>query len=301
MRLFAPARRACLAARSRLRAGFTLLHLIIVIVILAVLAGVLIPAAETLRRAGSRMSCQNNLKQLGFAIHNYRDTHGNFPPGTIPNPELPPHERLSYFVALLPYCDCEAMHKLFAVTEAWDSPKNIRVSADWGNYQAYPYQCPEWMGQYGHASGAHAATGHLCITNYIGVAGVGTDAATRQADAPGIGMFGYDRTLKADQVKDGLANTMMLIETGHEVGPWLRGGPGTVRAIDPDAGPLVGDGLPFGGTHFREKAFFRGTVAAGFCLLLADGSVRYVKGELAPEVLAALATVAGGEEVPTGW
>ena len=130
---------------------------------------------------------------------------------------------------------------------------------------------------------------------------MGADAATRPADAPGIGFFGYDRALKADQVKDGLAHTMMLIETGHDVGPWLRGGPSTVRGIDADAGPLIGEGLPFGGTHFREKAFFRGTVAAGFHVVLADGSVRYVKGELSPPILAALATIAGNEELPPDW
>ena len=83
-----------------MRRGFTVLQLIIVVIILAALAGVVIPAAETVRRAASRMSCQNNLKQFGMAIHGYKDTFGHFPPGTMPNPALPTDERLSFHVAV---------------------------------------------------------------------------------------------------------------------------------------------------------------------------------------------------------
>ena len=281
-----------------MRRGFTVLHLILVIVLLVVLAAALIPAVETLRRASLRMSCQNNLKQIGMAVLSYNDANQHFPPGTMPNSELPPGERLSFYALLLPYTEGKTPFHRLDRKASWDAPANSAAMASWpGNL----YRCPEWMIQYGRERGATTATGLHSITNYVGVAGVGADAATRPADSPGIGMFGYDRTMKTDQMKDGLANTMMLIETGHEAGPWLRGGPSTVRGIDPDSGPLIGDGLPFGGTHFREKAFFRGTVAAGFCLLLADGAVRYVKGDLGPAVLAALATVAGGEEVPGDW
>ncbi len=280
-----------------MRRGFTVLHLIISIILLALLACFLIPAIETLRRAALRVSCQNNLKQLGIAVSAYYNAEGHFPSGTMPNPGLPPNERFSLFLAVHPYTEASPLYSQLAKTEAWNSPKNAGVLSD-GSLYGRLYYCPEWMNQYGRERRATTATGHLSITNYIGVAGIGADAATRPTDTPGIGMFGYDRTLKSDQVKDGLANTMMLIETGHEVGPWLRGGPSTVRGIDPGVGPLVGDGLPFGGTHFREKSFFRGTVAAGFHIVLADGSVRYLKGELAPVVLASLATIAGGEEVP---
>src|SRR5947208_944291 len=81
---FAPARRTCLAFRSPLRAGFTVLELIVVIVVILVLIGLLVPAAETVRRASFRMRCQNNLKQLGDAVHESRGVHGHFPPGTVP-------------------------------------------------------------------------------------------------------------------------------------------------------------------------------------------------------------------------
>ena len=169
------------------------------------------------------------------------------------------------------------------------------------SYYQRLFLCPDWSNERGRAVGANMAAGHLCVTNYVGVAGVGADAAARPADATGIGMFGHDRTLKTAQIKDGTSNTAMMIETGHEVGPWMRGGTATVRAFDADAGQLTGDGLPFGGTHFLDATLFESKRADGFNLLLADGSVRYVQNAIHPHLLVSLATVAGGEDIPAAW
>jgi prepilin-type processing-associated H-X9-DG protein len=95
---------------------------------------------------------------------------------------------------------------------------------------------------------------------------------------------------KFEDILDGMSTTMAVIETTRNHGPWTAGGPTSVRGMNPATRPYIGRDCPFGGYH-------PGGANAAF----ADGSVRWVAATINAEVFEAIATVAGGEELPHGW
>lgn len=270
---------------AKIRGGAAMRRLVqagIVIAILLTCAGLLLPNICQVRGAAARMQCSNNCKQVVLSWHDYEDEHGHFPPGTHPNANLPPEQRLSWVYLLLPVLEQDEIYKSIDRSQTWDSTANTKAV----NKPIRTLIC------------STAADITIPHTSYLGVAGVGADAATLPADDPRVGAFGYNRTLKAKDFTDGMSNTMLLMET-RSGGPWAQGGPGTVRGLDPASRPYTGDGRPLDGDHQTGRWWERKSRTA--TVAMCDGSVRTVRDSVAAEVLEAAATVRGKEELPAEW
>jgi hypothetical protein len=269
-----------------------------VVLLAGMVFGILLPTINRVREAAARMKCNGQFCLLGVALHNYASSDGaeSFPFGSIPNPALPPEKRLSWMVSIVPYVDANNLYRKFDLMVAADQGRN-REAVEF----RWPYfVCPA-SGEYESTRTGGKWKSPTPLTHYVGVAGVGNDAAILDVNHPRAGIFGYNRrTSIKEGIPDGLSNTLLVIETAREPGHWAFGGPATVRGVQSGTSPYIGPGRPFGGFHSigwsrREKRYNLAIAA------LADGSRRSISDSIAPEVLEALATVCGKEQLPADW
>ena len=125
------------------RPGFTLVELLVVIAIIGILVGLLLPAVQAAREAARRMSCSNNFKQIGLAMHNYHTAFKQIPTngtGTRRTPSTPNGTQdcnrlfLSWLVPILPYMEQQAL---------WDEISNPSTTIS-RSRSARPWRSSDW-------------------------------------------------------------------------------------------------------------------------------------------------------------
>lgn len=198
------------------------------------------------------------------------------PAGTRGTPQLVT-QRLSWISTLLPTFNQQRqptaeLARQLDPTQPWDAPPNGEVAATrLGVLEVY-------------ATPLTTPPGEPVPTALVGLGGVGPNAAAGPR-SPASGAFLYDEPTPFPLITDGLAETGVMADISTGLGPWLQGGPATVRSFDP-ARPAIGRGAQFGGNF-----------PAGALVAYADHSVRLLSTRTDPAIVANLMTIAGAGRI----
>ena len=276
-----------LSIDGRSRSAFTLVELLVVIAIIGILIALLLPAVQAAREAARRMQCSSRIKQLALATHNYENTYGVFPPGTIDD-GVRQRQQWGWGVFLLPFLERRSLYRELA-------PNNRRL-VDLLNDPAARvlaktpiamFRCPsdrtpkllEKTEQIRDLDGeAPVGTGFFGATsNFMGVAGFWDIG-----DEPANGIFFPNSAIGFSHIRDGSSNTFALGERDFycAAGLWIGvrdargGGPRGADYVLGRVSIKLNDPRNVGNDRCCEG--FSSPHPGGANFALCDGSVRFI-------------------------
>jgi len=306
-------------------AAFTLIELLVVIAIIAILIGLLLPAVQKVRDAAARAKCQNNLKQIGIAMHAYHDVNGAFPSAHIETNTL---YYTGWGIQILPFIEQDNLFKQYNNTKVNTDPANSPVCQ-----AAVPtYTCPSDLraGQIIapetiSPTGASNTSLMYMASSYKVMTGIGDPSSTytyagywneiqtaQKANPQGRGAFHGDGQSglspeRFSGITDGTSNTIFVGER-HTKTHFTRG------PFWADTFNLYNAGAswPYSASLLPDYDSCAAQVNANYCkygwgslhagginFLLGDGHVTLINTGIDMTVFAKLSTIAGGEVIPS--
>ncbi len=302
----------------RAKKGFTLIELLVVIAIIAILLGLLLPAVQKVREAAARMSCSNNLKQVGLALHNYHDATTRFPVANTATFN-------SAFTQILPYLEQENIGRRYntsmSPTDATDTAGDGFTNLSLGSYELKTYRCPSMVAPPVPAAFPGWSSYAVCIGNqpnpFFGPGSGGNPAYDNgvivRTTGGGSGISTNQQGVQIPRISDGTSNTILAGEMGYQLKDYnfssgtyagqLRGGNtqwvwGYASYSFGSTGVMFNTTVGTSADVNARLGAFRGDHANGANFLFADGAVRFLStGRIDLPTYQALGTRDGGEVI----